>query len=207
MPLLIVTWTVCSFISSAPPKPPSAITKPARIEWVDREFFELIAQPTACNPFCEERTELDSRIVGHPVEMFSEDHLEEIPHAVSRRVQKLEAKGLADVRCYAAKDRELMQTVFLFGIFHEFCRPFDALILEQVKMGIESVPVKFAREALARMERHGISAPAAERFFSIFYQLRRAYYFIVHSLKGKSRCMREFRRRLWQNVFTQDVKL
>src|SRR5947209_6080940 len=32
MPLLIVTCTVCSLISSTPPKPPSAINKPAARE-------------------------------------------------------------------------------------------------------------------------------------------------------------------------------
>src|SRR5207247_11271345 len=104
-------------------------------------------------------------------------------------------------------DRALMETVFLFGIFHGFCRSFDALILEQVKAGTQSVPVTFAREVLARIEKHGISAPAAERFFSIFYQLRRAYYFIARGLIGKSQCMREFRRYLWQNVSTLEVHI
>src|SRR5262249_31587665 len=40
-----------------------------------------------------------------------------------------------------------------------------------------------------------------------FYQLRRAYHFIVRGLIGTSPCMREFRRRLWRNVFTQEVRL
>src|SRR5437899_4602210 len=179
----------------------------ARIEPADREFFELIAQTTACNPFSESRTDLDAKIVGHRVEMFSEAHLDEVTQAVSRRVQKLETRGLADVRKYSGPDRELMQTVFLFGVFHQFCRDFDALTLDQVKLGAQSAPVRFASEVLSRMNRHGIGAVEAVRFFSIFYQLRRAYYFIARGLIGKSPCMREFRRHLWQNVFTQEVGL
>jgi len=105
------------------------MAKLVHIDPAEREFFQLIAQTTACNPFSEERTDLDARIVGHRVEMFSEAHLDEVTQAVSRRVQKLEAQGLAEVRCFSEKDRPLMQTVFLFGVFHEFCRPFDALIL------------------------------------------------------------------------------
>src|SRR5438552_4620802 len=143
----------------------------ARIEVADREFFQLIARTTACNPFFEERTELDAEIVGHPVEMFTEAHLDEVTNVVSHRVQKLEAKGFGDVRRYPEKDRALIQTVFLFSIFHQFCRSFDALIVEQVKLGTESAPVKFAAEAIARIQKHGISPAAAERFFSIFYQL------------------------------------
>ena len=100
-----------------------------------------------------------------------------------------------------------MQTVFLFELFHVFCRAIDQLILDQVKLGDQSVPVKFAGELLARMRRRGIGAAESVRFFAIFYQLRRAYHFIVRGLIGQSPCMREFRRHLWQNVFTREVRL
>ena len=173
----------------------------------DREFFETVAQTAFCNPFSERRTELDAAIVGHPVEMMSEAHLEEMTRTVLQRVERLEAEGTADVRRYPGKERQLMQTVFLFGVFHQFAREFDGLILEQVKLGTQSAPVKFAGEALAAIGRRGIGAEEAVRFFSIFYQLRRAYYFIARGLVGKSRFMREFRRHLWQNVFTQEVTL
>jgi transcriptional regulator with PAS, ATPase and Fis domain len=45
------------------------------------------------------------------------------------------------------------------------------------------------------------------RFFGIFYQLRRAFHFVVRGLIGQSPCMQEFRRQLWNDVFTQDVRL
>jgi DNA-binding NtrC family response regulator len=126
---------------------------------------------------------------------------------ISRRVQDLETRGLADVRKYPAADRDLMQTVFLFELFHVFCRAFDQLILDQVKLGDQPAPVKFAGELLGQMRRRGIGAVESVRFFSFFYQLRRAYHFIVRGLIGPSPCMREFRRHLWQNVFTREVRL
>src|SRR5262249_28321131 len=67
-------------ISSTKNAPPSYIfcmPRHAPIETAERDFFQLIARTTACNPFSEERTDLDARIVGHPVEMFSDAHLEE----------------------------------------------------------------------------------------------------------------------------------
>jgi DNA-binding NtrC family response regulator len=178
-----------------------------RIEAADREFFEIVAQTAFCNPFSDRRTELDAAIVGHPVEFSSEAHLEEVTRAVLGRVERLEAGGMADLRRYSGRDGELMRTVFLFGVFHQFCRQFDALILEQVKLGTQPAPVEFAEEALAAMNRRGIGPAEAVRFFSIFYQLRRAYYFIFHGLVGRSKCMRELRRHLWQNVFTREVTL
>ncbi|MBE0543499.1 MAG: sigma 54-interacting transcriptional regulator [Verrucomicrobia bacterium] len=183
------------------------MTTDAKLSFADREFLKVVAETAFCNPFSEQRPELDAKIVGRPVEPGSEDHLEEMTRAVSARLQAVEDRGHADLRRYSGADRELMRTVFLFEIFHQFCQSFDQLILDQVKLGAQSVPVKFADEALTRMRRRGIVAAEAARYFSIFYQLRRAYHFIVRGLIGRSPCMRELRRHLWNNVFTRDVPL
>ena len=183
------------------------MTTGAHIEPADRDFFAVVSQTAFCNPFSEERVALDAKIVGHPVDVFSETHLDEMTQVICGRVQKLEADGLADVRRYSGADRELMQTVFLFELFHVFCRAMDQLILDQVKLGVEPAAVKFAGELLGRMHRRGIGAAESVRFFGIFYQLRRAFHFIVRGLVGASPCMRELRRHLWQNVFTQEVRL
>lgn len=180
---------------------------PTNMSPADRQFFELIARTAFCNPFSGERAELDEAIVGHPGDVFSDAHVDELTGVITSRVRKLEAEGKADLRKYPAADRRLMQTVFLFELYHQFYKDFDQLILEQVRLGTQSAPVKFAGELLSQMRRRGISAPDAVRFFSIFYQLRRAFYFIVRSLIGESTCMREFRRHLWQNVFTGEVQL
>jgi len=178
----------------------------AELDIKDREFFEIVSETAFCNPFSERRALLDSKIVGRTVEPFSEDHLDEMTKVISGRVRKLEEEGLADVRRYASADRELTQTVFLFEIYHQCFRNFDQLILDQVRVGTQSAPVKFAAEALSQMRRRGIGAAEAVRFFAIFYQLRRAFHFIVRGLIGQSPCMQEFRRHLWTNVFTQDVR-
>ncbi|MDB6123347.1 MAG: response regulator receiver protein [Pedosphaera sp.] len=177
------------------------------IQGGDREFFEVVAQTAFCNPFAEQRLKLDAQIVGHPVEAFSEAHVDEMTRIISARIKKLEARGQADLREYTARDRELMQTVFLFEIFHQYHRSFDQLILEQTKLGVQPAPVKFANEALGQMRQRGIGEAESVRFFSIFYQLRRAFHFVVRGLVGKSPCMQELRRHLWQNVFTQEVRL
>jgi len=178
-----------------------------RLESSDREFFEVVFQIAFCNPFSEHRLELDAKLLGHPVGHSPEEHLDEFSSVISARVQKLEAEGQADVRRYSDSDRDLMQTVFLFETYHQFCRDFDRLILDQVKLGTPSAPVSFAGEALTRMRQRGIGGAESARYFAIFYQLRRAYHFIVRGLIGQSPCMQTFRRHLWNSVFTQDVQL
>ncbi|MEK7678161.1 MAG: sigma 54-interacting transcriptional regulator [Verrucomicrobiota bacterium] len=177
------------------------------IESADREFFELIAQAAFSNPFSEERAELDQRIVGRPLNPFLEDRPDLLAQIVSDRLRKLEAQGLSELRHCAGEDRPLMQTVFLFEVYHQYCHDFDQLTLDQIKLGEPSAPVKFGGAALARMRRRGFEMEEAARFFAIFYQLRRAFHFIVRGLIGQSPCMREFRRHLWNNVFTQDIRL
>jgi hypothetical protein len=179
----------------------------ARLEPADREFFETVARTAFCNPFSEERTELDAKIVGYAADGPSQAYFDEFTRIISSRVRKLETRNLADVRRYGARDRELMRTVFLIDLFHAYCGDFDGLIGAQLKAGDESLPVKFAEEMLGRMSRRGIGAVEALRFISIGYQLRRAYHLIVRGLIGNSPSMRVFRGRLWQNVFTQDMRL
>ncbi len=183
------------------------MTSAAKLDPSEREFFEIVFQTAFCNPFSEQRLELDAKILGHQVGRSPEEHLDELTSVITARVQRLEAQSLADVRQHPAADRDLMRTVFLFEAYHRFCREFDQLILDQVKLGAQSAPVRFAGDALTQMRKRGIGLVESTRYFAIFYQLRRAYHFIVRGLIGQSPCMQEFRRHLWNNVFTQDVRL
>ena len=179
----------------------------AKLSSSEREFFEVVFQTAFCNPFSEHRLKLDTRILGHPVGRSPEEHLDELAAIITTRVKSLETQGRADVRQYPASDRDLMRTVFLFETYHRFCRDFDQLIFDQVELGTQAVPVKFAGEALTQMRKRGIGGVESTRYLAIFYQLRRAYHFIVRGLIGQSPCMQEFRRHLWNSVFTQDVQL
>src|SRR5262249_3568864 len=143
----------------------------------------------------------------HPIDPILETHLDEMTRVISRRAGQLESKGLADIRKYAARDSELVRTFFLFEVYHFFCSEFDQLILEQARQGVESVPVNFAGYLVERLRRRGFGNAESIRVLGIFYQLRRAFHFIVRGLIGRSPCMREFRRHLWQNVFTREVRV
>ncbi len=179
----------------------------ANIGAADREFWELIARAAFCNPFSDERAELDQRFIGSAADPYSAARVERLRQVISERVRKLEAAGLADVRRFAGTEREVMRAGFLFEVFHEFCLRFDELVQEQLQTGERPVTVSFASEALARLRQRGFAETEASRFFAVFYQLRRAFFFIARGLVGDSPCMGELRRRLWNNIFTRDVGL
>jgi transcriptional regulator with PAS, ATPase and Fis domain len=54
--------------------------------------------------------------------------------------------------------------------------------------------------------RSGFAQEAARRYFALFFQLRRAFYFIQGSLAGECESMRRLREALWKNVFTHDMR-
>src|SRR5690349_13432348 len=139
----------------------------ARILPEDRSFFELVAQTAFCNPFTDQRAELDRQIVGHPVDPLTEEHPTQLRQSVTARVGKLVTNGVADLHLYEGRDRELIRTVFLFEIYHQCCLQFDALIGEQLKLGETSVPVPFADDALEQLRQRGFTNAEAVRYFSI----------------------------------------
>lgn len=179
---------------------PSFLSIPAG----DRQFFQAASRATFANPFSEERRELDQQLLGSFV--GDPEIAERLSAALAVRLTKLERQGAADFRRYAGEEREVMRSVFLFESFHQTCAAFDQLILEQTRVGDRSCPVPFAREALAALERRGFTHEEAVRVFGIFYQLRRAFFFVQRGLIGQSACMKEFRRHLWNSVVTHDIR-
>ena len=172
----------------------------------DVAFWELISRAAFCNPFSEEREELDRNIIGRTVDPFTNERVELLLQAIGERMDKLDRAGLGSLRQFGGRHKEVMKTVFLFEVYHRHCQDFDRLIPAQLERGDESAPVPFAREALRRLGARGMEPSESIRYFALFYQLRRAFYFIVKGLLGTSPCMGELRRHLWNNVFTLDTR-
>jgi len=178
-----------------------------RLSVADREFFALVSQAVSCNPFGDQRLAIDRQITGVDDSVPPGTRVAQLALIVSQRVQQLDAEQSADVRRYGGEERELVRDAALFDLYHRYLEAFDRLIREQVRAGEESVPVPFANEALALLKRRGFARADALRYLAILYQIRRAYHFIDRGLIGRSECMKQLRRHLWNNVFTHDIRL
>lgn len=168
----------------------------------EREFFRLVSRATYLNPFSEERDDIDSRIAE-----VEGDHPELLPRligAIEARLSALEEKGDLTPDAFAYEDWRLVEHAVLFETFHRYVDPLDALIEKQLAQGPEPVEVTAAPEILARLRRRGVTPDASVRLLGFFWQLRRAYYFIVQGLSGISPSMRRLREALWNDVFTHD---
>ncbi len=166
------------------------------LEPADREFLGLVARAAFSNPFTDEYEQLLAQIAGGAP----------LADRWNEQLHRLAAAGVTDFRPFSGEDRDLLRYAFLYEIYHRYMTAFDELIAEQIAAGERSVPVPFANKAFALFSRRGFTAEEARRYFAILFQIRRAYYFIDRSLIGRSACMKELRRRLWNNVFTYDIR-
>jgi DNA-binding NtrC family response regulator len=172
----------------------------------DRAFMHLLAEAAATNPFSERYADLQSRIAGCDASAPSEEQFKAIVSRVSDEVRRLEAAGLANVRLFSGNDFQLLRHAMLFDIYHRFMPQLDRLIQDQTAAGDHPVSVTFAAEVLKLLIQRGFSAEDACRYFGILYQIRRAFFFIDRGLIGSSDSMKQLRRHLWNNVFTQDIR-
>jgi len=178
-----------------------------RLNQNEREFFSLVTQAIFANPFSDERVAIDLKITGLSPTVSPEKRIDKLTKEVDARINQLERGGMAGLSQFSGEDRRLMENTFLFAFYHQFIDAFDKHILEQVEAGDAPLNVPFSREALASLHNRGFSREVASRYFSLCYQLRRAYYFIDHGLVGRSSSMKELRRNLWNNVFTHNIGL
>jgi len=172
-------------------------------EW---SFFETVSRAAFANPFGDTRDDLDLAISGAAPGSSAEEILGAVLGRLDTAIDALRHKGLADLRRQEANRREVLRTVFLFQIFHRHVADFDRLIQAQLKEGVTPSRVSFAREVLGELTSLGFDDEEALRFFAVFYQLRRAFYFIRSGLVGNSPAMKTLRRHLWDCVFTHDIR-
>ncbi|MBD3422291.1 MAG: sigma-54-dependent Fis family transcriptional regulator [Chitinivibrionales bacterium] len=170
----------------------------------ERTLCKLIAHAGTTNHFSNERLELDRRIGNSGPGASKKTIFSNLMGRIKHLVAELKSSGRGDVRNYGDEDRDIVGFTFLFHLFHYYMPHFDEHILKQIDSANAPLPVAFARDALRNFAVYGFGKDVALEFFSIFFQLRRAYFFIEERLVGESDCMRQLRIDLWNNIFTCD---
>jgi len=175
-----------------------------RLSAEERAFFAALDRVVYGNPFSEERAAVIQRLL--PGE--STAHLMQDREALARLVEP-RLRPYADagaLRSLGQAERRLVESGFLYVCYHHHVPPIDALIERQAGQG-ESPPVdEVASSVIGELVGHGFAEADATRYFAFFYQLRRAYRFILRSLAGDCPSMHRLRRALWNNVLTHDMR-
>jgi DNA-binding NtrC family response regulator len=169
----------------------------------DRTLFGIVDRLIGANPFGDERVAANRALFGrHHMTQGREDR-----EPVTAALEKLRTEyGLAHAD-YGKDDRYLLQSAMLFCAFHESLPDIDQHIRDQEQAGKSCCPAPFGTRVIATLTHYGFRHADALRYLALFFQLRRAFYFINNDLLGESPCMRELRCALWEQVFTRNVRL
>jgi transcriptional regulator with AAA-type ATPase domain len=172
-----------------------------RLRDTERQFLAQLGEVVFGNPFSVHRAEVIARLApGLPFGDLTANR-EALARIVGTRLGPL----LKGAQPLGAEERRLLEPALLYVSYHRYVPQLDALIGRQAKGGAP-LPVPFAEEAIAALVGNGFAEERAERFFSFFFQLRRAFFFILDSLAGECESMRRLREALWNNVFTHDMR-
>jgi transcriptional regulator with AAA-type ATPase domain len=172
---------------------------------MNKEFFKMMSESVFSNPFGERRVESDRKILGASVDVRWDEMLAPLLQTLEENIQELEQAGNIVVDRDAGEDAEHLAVSILFYVYHQHAQRYDALIEEQLVAGDEPCRAPFAFQCMEMLIGYGFKRVDACRYVGIFYQIRRAYFFISKGLVGESDCMRRFRAQLWDNIFTHEI--
>lgn len=181
--------------------------KTVKLSSNERHFFKTVYNAAFANPFSDLREKLDLKIAGLFPSASRRESIDLCINEVDRRIKELEGQNRSNINAFQGRDKEIITVVFLFDLFHKFRDRFDKLIEDQIKAQDNLITVPFAKEAMHLLHIKGFDNKSIIHYFALSYQLRRAFYFISHSLVGSSPCMQNFKKHLWNNVFTYNIDL
>jgi len=173
----------------------------------ERRLCRLISETVTVNHFSDRRKELDTLISGCSRSVDSEKRLARVLSTLKSLIVSLHLRGSLNPNDYSGEDKVLIERLFFFELFHRFLREFDTHITDQIKSPSKTIPLSCGPKIIETFLKYGMSEEEGAKYVAIFFQLRRAYYFIGGQLKGTCPSMIKFREQLWNNVFTTDLDL
>ncbi len=171
----------------------------------DVAFLRRVSAAVFHNPFSKARHAIDVELAQADGSESREGLLEKLTTRVGDRLRVLADGGPLRVDRWRGESRRLLEHAVLFLAFHRFADPFDDHIRAQERAGSELCDVGFGDDVLRHLVEHGFRKEVAVRMLAVFFQMRRAFYFIDRGLTGRAPSMRALRERLWNNVCTADI--
>lgn len=173
-----------------------------------RNFLTLVTNAVLQNPFMDERDRLLIKILSDIVRLDPNQRirLDTIKPIIDMRLNKLKRRGIKNLKQIHPLDYEVLRDALLLQCYMRHMKEFDQLIETQLHLGKDPAEVPFSVEVLKEMWEVGLTRQDSWHYFALFYQMRRAFYFIHSSLIGECPCIKQLRLSLWNNVFTQDIR-
>ncbi len=186
-------------------------------------FVEAVAKLTYCNPFLDQRIELEKAALGadfqereepwnlNPTEYPNDPNVRKLIERVETTAEECRER-LAETGTTSAQQFGLYQDLILFLVYYRFREDFNEIVEKTHGNGKRRGRYRFYerfREELSYFLRPGpkVLEPSISysHLFSYAFQVRRAFHHIFHYIIGTSQAARRLRSRVWQSIFTHDM--
>jgi len=184
----------------------------------ERSFAEAVSSLAYCNPFLPERIGYerealgadfsDSGAVWHKVDRQDHINVEKINQRAQALADTLAARLLAGGRM-KARERRAYEDLAVYLLYYRYQRDFLEIIRHPEKAaGPVSFYKSFERDALHYLGPPSALSPhlAPAHLFACSYQIRRAVHHILARIIGGSMAAARLRARVWQSIFTHDLR-
>lgn len=173
----------------------------------DRTFLEGIREVAFRNPFSAETRALHRRLSGLPAGVPLPEVYAAVHARLARALDAWRPRGLCRMTAVSPQDRETATFAMLYRLLLDAVPALDRLIEEQRdEVGRGGLEFPDGERLVDDLRRMGYSGEEAAKRVGVFFQIRRAYYYLDRTLVGRSPGMEELRRRLWRNIFTADIR-
>ncbi len=184
----------------------------------NRELVEATGELTYCNPFLPERVELERRALGRDFEphgqVWHPGELSETNPNVVRIQERLEERlpawrsELLEKGAPSRQDLKLYRDVVYYTIYNRWQADLlELVLLPKSPRKVALWPDFEAAHAFLLPPELQIQDQApADLVFAWFFQLRRAFHHVFHSLYGSSLPVARLRAQIWQSIFTHDMR-
>ncbi|MCZ6674587.1 MAG: sigma-54 factor interaction domain-containing protein, partial [Verrucomicrobia bacterium] len=175
-----------------------------------------------CNPFLEERQHLNRKVLGKDFESAKveiDNSLAQNPNAgrLNQRCESLLAKGRTIISKLRNPERHrqfyLYEHLVYFFLYHRLALSMDKYILNCIQKPDKNVPWDSFTDLqndydhyLFIGNRNLEAVYSKTELASFLFQIYRAFYHTQSALIGKSDAMTQLRARVWNSIFTHDMK-
>lgn len=177
-----------------------------KMEAHERELFHKVRKAIYANPFDQKRLAIDLDITGLSKREPTDRILRHLLAKISDTIEDITSRGETISSQRNKNDEELLKFGILFHIYHRFSDQYDDHIRKQATTSDQNLVVEFGPQVLSLLLENGLTEKESLRFFSLFFQMRRAFYFIG-AIAGRSTCVMDLRKSLWNNIFTGDIRI
>lgn len=171
-----------------------------------RDFLVSISRAIYTNPFGRRRRLADSAVTGLSPDTDPTLLLDRVIILVADNIREFKTRQQATLSRFSGDEQRLVRNLFVFHVFHRYLEKFDHHILKQSNTA-SPLRLGFADDILGELEQFGFTGREADKYLALFFQMRRAFFFIKNSLIGTSASMEKLRSRLWNNIFTHDIEI